>query len=381
MFVELHLIQNFAPSDLNRDDTNNPKDCEFGGVRRARISSQCLKRAMRNAAIFAKTTQVAPGLRTKRIIQQLRDRLPQEIQNGDVTDAILTAFVESLVSKLDKDGQRTAVLLYLSQTELDRMAQSLVDNWQTLADEGQRGGTITQLTKTLIKEFKGRTSAPDIALFGRMLAEKPELSLDAASQVAHALSTHRVTMEMDFYTAVDDLQSDDTAGAGMMGFTGYDSACFYRYARLDWDQLISNLDGDYELARRTVEAFLRASIEAIPSGKQNTFAAYNPPSLTLAVVRTGGMAWSLANAFERPIRPNLDSGYVTPSVKALDDYWQRLYDVYGADSVADYSVLALENELPLTALAGNQVANMQAFVQRVTSALATAGNNMKGATT
>jgi CRISPR system Cascade subunit CasC len=202
-----------------------------------------------------------------------------------------------------------------------------------------------------------------------MLAEQPELGLEAACQVAHALSTHRVTMEMDFYTAVDDLKADDTAGAGMMGFTGFDSACFYRYARIDWRQLVQNLNGDAGLARRTVEGFLRALVAAVPSGKQNSFAANNPPNLLLAVVRQDGMGWSLANAFEKPVYPRGDSGLVAPSAVALDAYWGRLCQVYGDGTLMRTAALALDPDLPLENLSGYLVENLEAWVHAVTDAL------------
>jgi CRISPR system Cascade subunit CasC len=363
MFVEVHMLQNFAPANLNRDDTNNPKDCEFGGVRRARISSQCLKRAIRNAPVFEETTQVPVGTRTKWVIERLRQQLVAAGKTEDEATNILNAFVPQYASKLDKDGKRTAVLLYLSQAEIERLAGALLENWDDLPDGA------AQLAKTLVKGQKGWTSAPDIALFGRMLAEKPELNLEAACQVAHAISTHRVTMEMDFYTAVDDLNPEDTAGAGMMGFTGFDSACFYRYARIDWGQLLDNLNGDAALARRTVEGFLRASVAAVPSGKQSTFAAHNPPSLLLAVVRQDGMGWSLANAFERPVRPRGDEGQVAPSARALDAYWGRLCQVYGNTTLAHSAALALDVDLPLQFLQDAQVQDLEMWIGGVLAAL------------
>ena len=365
MYIELHLIQSFAPANLNRDDTNNPKDCEFGGVRRARISSQCIKRAIRNDPVFAETTGMEVGQRTKRVIERLRKQIGAARPEAEV-NAVLPAFVPAFLSKLDKDGQRTAVLLYLSSAEIEGISNKLLENWGELADEKKRAAVAERLAKELVKEYKGRTSAPDIALFGRMLAEKPELNLDAACQVAHALSTHRVTMEMDFYTAVDDLNPDDTAGAGMMGFTGYNSACFYRYARLDWEQLVKNLGDDRDLALRTVEGFLRATVEAVPTGKQNNFAAQNPPSFLLAVVREGGAAWSLANAFEKPVRAGRDSGLVEPSVKALDSYWGRLAAVYGTKSITATAALALDGDLALVALKDAQVKDLDAWIEAVT---------------
>jgi CRISPR system Cascade subunit CasC len=375
MFVEVHAIQNFAPANLNRDDTGNPKDCEFGGYRRARISSQCLKRAIRLSPVFAETTGVEVGARTKWLIERcLRPPLAAAGKSEDRVTEVLTAFVPAFVSKLDtKSGEdrKTAVLLYLSQAEVDNIVQALLDNWKDLP------GDAKKLSRALVKEHKGQTSAPDIALFGRMLAEQPELGLDAACQVAHAISTHRVTMEMDFYTAVDDLKTDDTAGAGMMGFTGFDSACFYRYARIDWGQLVTNLSLDEKnpteeeiaLARRTVEGFLRALVASVPSGKQNAFAANNPPDFLLAMVRRDGMGWSLANAFEKPVYPRGDSGLVAPSVAALDTYWGRLCQVYGTGSLTRTAALALDPGLPLENLAGDLVETLDTWVEAVTDAL------------
>lgn len=363
MFVEVHMLQSFGPSNLNRDDNNNPKECEFGGVRRARISSQCIKRAIRNSPAFAQATGVEVGTRTKWVVDLLRKRLVEAGRDPEQAAQVLTDFVPRFLSKLDKDGARTAVLLYLSQSELDRIARALLDGWQDLPAGADK------IARALVKEHKGQTSAPDIALFGRMLAEYPELGLEAACQVAHAISTHRVAMEMDFYTAVDDLNPDDTAGAGMMGFVGFDSACFYRYARIDWRQLLGNLHGDATLAQLTVEGFLRASVAAVPTGKQSGFAANSPPGLLLAVVRRDGMGWSLVNAFERPIAASREGGYVGASAAALDVYWRRLCQVYGAGSLVRTAALALEPDLPLDSLSEHQVADLEAWVGAVVAAL------------
>jgi CRISPR system Cascade subunit CasC len=253
----------------------------------------------------------------------------------------------------------------MSEHEMANIAQALLDAWVSLADEG----AMKKLVRDLVKAHQGHTSAPDIALFGRMLAENPRLGLDAACQVAHAISTHRVTMEMDYYTAVDDLKPEDTAGAGMIGFTGFNSSCFYRYARIDWDQLVENLRSDSGLARRTVKAFLRAAVVAVPTGKQKGFAANNPPSLLLAVVRKDGMGWSLVNAFERPVRAHSGSGLVGPSVQALDTYWDRLCQTYGTDTLTCRAALLLDPDLSLQYLAPDQVENMEEWLKKVADAL------------
>lgn len=370
MFIELHLIQNFAPANLNRDDTGNPKDCEFGGVRRARISSQCIKRAIRREPVFEQTTGKPNGKRTKWFVDKLTGMLVAAGKPEAEAHKVATELLAAFASKMEKDTAKTAVLLYFSPAELQGMVDGLVAVWADVsaADDKKRKEAIDQLVKGLVKQYKDRTSAPDIALFGRMLAEKPELNIDAACQVAHAISTHRVAMEMDFYTAVDDLQPEETAGAGMMGLIAYDSACFYRYARVDWEQLVKNLDNDVDLARRTVEGFLRASVAAIPTGKQNSFAAQNPPSFLLAVVKPQGMAWSLANAFERPVRPGND-GLTAPSVAALDAYWGRLVAVYGLEAGAKVTALALSDDLPLQTLKDYCVPTLEAWIKATVEAL------------
>jgi CRISPR system Cascade subunit CasC len=372
MFVELHMIQNFSPANLNRDDTNNPKDCEFGGVRRARISSQCIKRAMRTDPVFAQTTGVDTSTRTRWISRTLCEALTAKDKPETESEAVAIRFAEAYAQKMDKNKKgRTAILAYISPDELKEITQAILDNWDTIVPETKASDkALSDITKQVLKKYE-ITSAPDIALFGRMLAIKPNTKiLDAACQVAHAISTHRVTMEMDFFTAVDDLQErDEETGAGMMGFTGFDSACFYRYVRIDWEQLAKNLNHDADLARRTVAGLLRAAVAAVPSGKQTSFAANNPPSFLLAVVRQDGMGWSLANAFERPVRPSRDNGLVAPSVDALDAYWGQLCQVYGDGTLTCVAALALGNGLELKNLKSAQLENLEAWVSAITEAL------------
>ena len=174
MFVELHLIQNFAPANLNRDDTNNPKDCEFGGHRRARISSQSLKRAIRYEPVFAKTTQVELGERSKWMTRPIKDKLIAAGKDKETAAAVATAFVTAYASKMDgKSPEKTSVLLYFSQQEINAIVAGLLANWDEAVAATPKS-TPSELVKTLQKETKDRTSAPDIALFGRMLAEKPQ---------------------------------------------------------------------------------------------------------------------------------------------------------------------------------------------------------------
>lgn len=324
--IEFHMIQSFPPANLNRDDTNMPKDCEFGGVRRARISSQCLKRAIRLHPDFARYTEIESAERTRRLIAPIKEKL---IQNGVDSQKALqdtSDFVAELLGGLDKqkddeDYPRSKVLFYVSKEEID----SIVDLIMQKKEEEKE---YSQLKKDFVKKFSQRTSAPDIALFGRMLADDPSLSMEASCQVAHAISTHRVNMEMDFFTAVDDLQKREDQGAGMMGITGFNAATFYRYAAVDWGQLVLNLDGDMKLAKKTIYAFLSAMAKAIPTGKQNAFAAQTPPSLILVVIREDEQAWSLANAFEKPVNARGNKSILRQSVAVLDQHWHELNQIY-----------------------------------------------------
>lgn len=350
-FIELHLIQNFAPANLNRDDTGSPKDCEFGGYRRARISSQAIKRAIRNHPRFAATTGADNGTRSKWLTRPIVEALTEQHgKDQEQAVSVAAAFVESYAAKMDKKKpDQTSVLVFFTNSEVEQIVTILLENWEAAAADSKEGKKIiTSLATQMVKETKNRTSAPDVALFGRMLASKPELNIDAACQVSHAISTHRVTMEMDYYTAVDELLNDEEAGAGMVGFTGFNSACFYRYCRIDWQQLVKNLDNgsdnDTELAQRTVAAFLRSAIDAIPTGKQNAFAAQNPTSFALAVVRQDGMSWNLSNAFETPVPAQKGDGYVSESITRLDGLWGALIGFYDDAAVTTLSAYSAESQ-------------------------------------
>jgi CRISPR system Cascade subunit CasC len=205
----------------------------------------------------------------------------------------------------------------------------------------------------------GRTvTAADIALFGRMVAQVAHMEVDAAAQVAHALSTHAVDVEMDFFTAVDDLQSHDERGAGMMGVMEFQSACFYRYALVHREQLIQNLGRNGKAANQTLTGFVRAAIEAIPSGRQNGSAALNPPDYVQVSIGEG-MPRSLANAFECPIRANNGSTSVTAlSIERLEEYQNRLDAMYG-DPAPD----SRRRSATLAAHSDGNVASLLAWVE------------------
>jgi CRISPR system Cascade subunit CasC len=376
MIVELHILQNFAPSCLNRDDTNMPKDCEFGGVSRARISSQCQKRSIRLSDDFSNTIQVALGIRTIQVPQKLLRQLVESGRSEDKAKEIVAAFVSEALGKIDATMKSKAIV-YLSEAEIDLLYQTISSNWDALVlasnekpkkkdkeapsaasnekDVADRSKVknkdaktpLEQLCKQLVNEFQLGKITPDIALFGRMMAEKPDLKVEGAAQVAHAISTNKVNPEIDFYTAVDDLNSEEETGAGMMGTIAFNSACFYRYSVVDLDLLNSNLNGQKKenckgnnkskknkenvLTKVTIEAFIRASVAAVPSGKQNSMAAHNPPSLVLVTMRNGHPI-SLANAFVKPVmsyEKEKEGDLIDASISRLDSYLCDVLDTYG----------------------------------------------------
>lgn len=347
--VEIHVLQHFAPSNLNRDDTGAPKDAMFGGARRARISSQCIKRAVRQ--FFAQ--QVAHGLlnaddmaqRSKRMLDALTDRLVEKGREAAAArDKIALAL--GAMELAVKDGGKTEYLLFLGKREIAGIADVVHEKWDALvapdasASKGKTAaktkkkasqGIDPEVRQALDKVLNGG-KALDVALFGRMLADMPEKNQNAACQVAHAISTHAVEREFDFYTAVDDLKPEDTAGADMMGTVEFNSACFYRYAVVDWEKLVQNLQNDLELAAKGLSTFLEGFVVAEPTGKQNTFAAHNPPEFALITVRRNGAPRNLANAFETPIRAS--SHLTRASANALLAKARDLQAAYGGHAAS-----------------------------------------------
>lgn len=384
MLVELHILQNFAPSNLNRDDTNAPKECQFGGHRRARISSQCLKRAIRTE--FKRDRLLGEeelATRTKRLVEALTERLVSRGHDEETARQVVTLALGGLKLVVDDKTGKTQYLLFLAQREIDGLADVIDRDWdqlQSAAGAGAAAGAEaksaraakaagrdrvpSEVTAALERVLNGGRAA-DLALFGRMLADRPDLNIDAACQVAHAISANAVAPEFDFYTAVDDLKPDDSSGADMLGTVEFNSGCFYRYASLDTEQLRSNLQGDDQLARRAVEAFLRASVRAVPTGKQNSMAAHNPPSLVSVVVREAGPQ-NLANAFANPVTPTRDGGLVQNAVRELDTYRGRVEAAYGPDSVRGAWVVSVD-EVPVQHL-GTQVTSVPELISAAVEA-------------
>lgn len=363
--LETHIIQSFPVSNLNRDDSGSPKDCIFGGSRRGRISSQCLKRAIRNNAAFSSRVETAGGdlgRRTKLLKSELAKKLTtQGIADEQRAVSLAESGIRALGLAFDKKNlEKTQYLLYLGVREIDEICSILAnpDYQEGLLkadlgggeeDKGKSKKKVEGLDPVIKKSLLSvvgnerldrKGYAADIALFGRMMADDKSMNVNAACQVAHAISTHRVETIFDYYTAVDDFNMED-AGAGMVGIQEYNSACYYRYANVALDALLENLGGDVEVAKAVALGFAEASVKAIPSGKQNSTAAFTAPTYARFVVRNSGCPQSLAGAFSSEVSLDSDcaSSIEQRSVEALKRQYDKLARVYGTnDVIADIEI-------------------------------------------
>ena len=314
LYVDIHGLQILPPSNVNRDDTGSPKSCTYGGVNRARVSSQAWKRAIRKEfkEIFSEEDL---GSRTLRAVEMVADsiqKLNSEISRTDASKmaetALTTAGIKIKADKKKEDEKKTEALLFLSNAQANKLAELAV------ADEKD---------KKAYKSAIAFQPSVDLALFGRMVASDPSLNIDATCQVAHAISTHQVENEYDYFTAVDDLNPDDTAGAGHIGNTEFNSSVLYRYATINVKEL------QKYLGLKTVDAvvgFLKAFVMSMPTGKQNSFANRTIPSDVYITVRTDQPV-SLVGAFENPVKTSQD-GYSKRSAKQMAGYAAELYDQF-----------------------------------------------------
>ncbi|MGX2041737.1 type I-E CRISPR-associated protein Cas7/Cse4/CasC [Methylocaldum sp. MU1018] len=323
--LELHILQSFPVACLNRDDLNSPKTAIFGGVQRARVSSQSWKRAIRELA-----TEISPrfqGQRTRLIVEPLRDALIAEgVAEADALDKA-KALADAL-SKFDIDTEKKTgklkvkTLFFTSQAELEALARAFHET----------GDTKKAIKKAASSEIL--KDAADIALFGRMVANDHSLTLEGAALFSHALSTHKVDNEIDFFSAVDDWQPNEESGAGMTGTLEFNSATYYRFTALNIDMLAdkNHLQAlSREERQEVVRAFIEATLKAIPGARKNSMNAATLPGYVLGVVRSSGHPVQLVNAFEKPTRAYGGKGLFETSLDAMKNERENLNSTWGLD--------------------------------------------------
>ncbi|NNM46439.1 type I-E CRISPR-associated protein Cas7/Cse4/CasC [Knoellia koreensis] len=295
-YVCVHVLQDVPPANLNRDDNGTPKQAVYGGVDRLRVSSQAWKRATR-MHFRERMDRDAQGIRTRRLHGILTKALEDRGKDHEAAKALAKESLGTLKITPDRNNEaQSSYLLFAGRRQLEELADAL-------AADGADAKSVDAA------EILGSTHPLDVALFGRMVADMTQLNVDAAAQVAHAISTHAAPTQFDYFTAVDDQQEKDEAGAGMIGTVEFNSGTLYRYAVVGVEQLVENM-GDREEAIAGIGQFIESFVQSMPTGKQNTFAAHTRPALVLVEVRDDQPV-SLVSAFESPVRPRFEDGHST----------------------------------------------------------------------
>lgn len=327
MLIEVHMLKNYPPTNLNRDDLGSPKTCVFGGTNRSRISSQCLKRSWRKSQIFADTVGAEYlGTRTRKFPMLIKNKLVEMGVSQEYAEAIMPQM--SAIGNKDgkenkKDVAKTAQIAMYSMQDIEDIAKVVkveLDQCQNISDVKK---IKVKDIMDKIKNAQVRPVSIDIALFGRMVTSDMFRDVEASVQVAHALSTNRIVMESDYFVAMDDLVSGkslEDAGAGMIDSTEFNSSCYYIYASIDTDILAKNLSGMEEisdLVKKAVEGMLNAMAFSDPSGKQHPFAGHILPSFALVECKEKKIPVSYTNAFVEAVNPNEKGGLIQNSIKQL----------------------------------------------------------------
>lgn len=358
IYVDLHILQDLPPSNVNRDDNGTPKQAIYGGVQRLRASSQSWKRATR--LHFA--SQQDPdglGVRTRRLHGLLAELLQARGLDEGAAHSRADAAIRQIKitpdkKKKDADGAPlSSYLLFAGLPQLNLLADALAAD-----DEGAEQVDVAGIL--------GSIHPLDVALFGRMVADMAQLNVDAAAQVAHAISTHAAPTQFDYFTAVDDHQGDDT-GAGMIGTVEFSSATMYRFATVGLEQLVENM-GDRDKAIDGIGQFISSFSLSVPSGHQNSFAAHTRPTLVTVVVREDQPV-NFVSAFESPVSAGA-GGFMAASLSALASYFSQESDRWGDRPrlvVASYTA-AGQAHAELEAAFGGTV-SMRDLVSAVTRAL------------
>lgn len=345
MFIDIYAVQNVPPSNINRDETGNPKTAQYGGVLRSRVSSQAWKRAMRNEFkdLLAKDSL---GVRTKNAVQLIVAAMVNE--RPDCTDSaeeyaksVLAATgvkIEASTRAGAASGKPvTQYLIFIANSEISKLAEIAL-KWLDEGKDVQK--TDADMKKEVSAVFHGE-QAVDIALFGRMLADAPDLNTDASAQVAHAISVDAIKPEYDYFTAVDDFTEDDNAGAAMIDSVGFNSSTLYRYATVNLNALNEQL-GNVQATAKAASVFVESFIRSMPTGKQNSYANRTLPETCIVAFREN-QPINAVSAFEQPVHPTQDLPVSAVASRELVKELRKIQDVYGDRPI---SAWVLSTDLP-----------------------------------
>jgi CRISPR system Cascade subunit CasC len=352
-FIDIHALQSVPFANLNRDDTNSVKTVQYGNSLRTRVSSQCWKRAIR--AVFEDHIGDA-ALRTRRIGERVTRELehrgwPAELAQRAGGHAAAASGIKFELAKAPGEGKQTVpnkvltnALVYVPETavtELADLAQQHRDALEQAKDIKKPADKSILPAGDVEAVLRSRNGV--INLFGRMLAEIDDAGVDGAVQVAHALTTHETDVELDYFSAVDDVTAlwDDASGSGHMGHAEFSAGTFYRYATLDLRDLQANLGKDLTAARDLAAAFLASFITSLPQAKKNSTAPHTIPDLVHISVRAD-RPLSYAAAFEEPVHAGPQGGFANLSRTRLDEYAQAANTLLGTRSLLTAGWAGLE---------------------------------------
>lgn len=325
LFLDVHAVQTLPPSNINRDDTGSPKTAMYGGARRSRVSSQSWKRAIRRY-FEDHGGEAKVGVRTLEIVRYLADKIQAIDPAKSDQEAMLLAESTINAAGVKTDKQRAKALFFIGHRQAEELAAA------ALAGMDDK--------KSLQAILKDNPSI-DLALFGRMVADDPSLNEDASAQVAHAISTHAVQSEFDFYTAVDDKRPEDNAGASMLDTIEFNSSTLYRYANVAVHELLHQL-GDKEATVNALRLFVEAFANSMPTGKATSFAQQTLPQAVIVSLRSDRPV-NLVSAFERPVRSR--DGYVFESLRRLHDEYGKVEGFVKAPLLTLYLAPSAEDSL------------------------------------
>lgn len=383
-FIQLHILASYPPSNLNRDDLGRPKTAVMGGTQRLRVSSQSLKRAWRESELFKESLSKNMGIRTKEMGVKIKDALMSGVSLENLLSGqtmpqahtmisekeaklwawkIAAVFVDKPAKKdskieetgtedneingkktqkkssnIDKETLKGEQLVFYSNNEISAI-QDLI---KVISNE-KRDPNKDELSKLLREDL----TSVDIAMFGRMLANAPKSNIEAAVQVSHAITVHKVAVEDDYFTAVDDLnKGEDNAGAGHVGEAEFASGLFYNYVCINRTLLEENLGGDKELVNKALKALVEAAAKVAPTGKQNSFASRAYASYILAEKGTQ-QPRSLSVAFLKALN---GKDLLDESISALKATNKNMETVYGKCSTSNCEMNAYTGEGSLSAV-------------------------------
>lgn len=433
LFLDIHVVQTVPPANINRDDTGSPKTAQYGGVTRARVSSQCWKRAIRKY-FLDNGDRYEVGIRSRDIPQYIAEKIRKKDESLTLEQAI--SLVEKNLRVATKKGDneikfgkdhKLEALFFISHKQADKFAQACLDidvdkeklekalkeelqkdlneklqkalNKDPAIDKEKLQKDLNKKLQKVLKEklqkaLKEKLQEPlkenptiDIDLFGRMLANDPSLNVDASAQVAHAISTHAVESEFDFYTAVnermpednagagmpgtieynattvDDLAPEDNAGAGMLGTIEYNAATLYRYANVSLHEFYKQLNKNKEETIKAVKLFVRAFVNSMPTGKINSFANQTLPQAVIVSLRADRPI-NLVSAFEKPVQS--ENGYVNKSIQKLFEEYTKCEKILEQPVFTDY--LLLTDKLEVAPI-GKYTANLSELLSDLEKAI------------